>query len=166
MASSPTSMHTRGFGTFSPPPRNINSPTPAIDLNNAQPAELKMEIQKLYRKIAKMEGDNTENNDLIGNLENSLKENETNLRVAKQQLQILQREKMDLSDQIKKLRTELDETTVLYENAKSTVQEEKKVIQTVLEEERRAKENAEKARRQLENRMEELMAKRSKFMCF
>ncbi|CAG8775930.1 3421_t:CDS:1, partial [Acaulospora morrowiae] len=43
---------------------------------------------------------------------------------------------------------------------------EKKVIETVLEEERRAKESAEKARRQLENRMEELIARKSKFMCF
>ncbi|RGB32511.1 hypothetical protein C1646_600457, partial [Rhizophagus diaphanus] len=122
-------------------------------------------IQKLHRKIVKIEGDNIENSDHIGNLESSLKENETNLRVAKQQLQILQREKTDLLDQIKKLRSQLDETTALFENAKSSVQEEKKVIENVLEEERRAKENAEKARRQLENQMEELMAKRSKFMC-
>jgi chromosome segregation ATPase len=166
MANSPTSSGSRspthGFGSLSPPPRNFNSPTPGFDINNAQPAELVQEIQKLQKKIAKME----ENSDLIENLENSLKENETNLRVAKQQLQILQREKTDLSDQIKKLRSQLDETTQLLENAKSSVQEEKKVIENVLEEERRAKETAEKARRQLESQMEELMAKRSKFMCF
>jgi chromosome segregation ATPase len=170
MANSPTSPGSRspthGFGALSPPPRNFNSPTPGFDINNAQPAELVQEIQKLHRKIVKIEGDNIENSDHIGNLESSLKENETNLRVAKQQLQILQREKTDLLDQIKKLRSQLDETTALFENAKSSVQEEKKVIENVLEEERRAKENAEKARRQLENQMEELMAKRSKFMCF
>ncbi|GBC48036.1 uncharacterized protein OCT59_000519 [Rhizophagus irregularis] len=170
MANSPTSPGSRspthGFGALSPPPRNFNSPTPGFDINNAQPAELVQEIQKLHRKIVKIEGDNIENSDHIGNLESSLKENETNLRVAKQQLQILQREKTDLLDQIKKLRSQLDEATALFENAKSSVQEEKKVIENVLEEERRAKENAEKARRQLENQMEELMAKRSKFMCF
>ncbi|GBC09297.1 hypothetical protein RclHR1_08750006 [Rhizophagus clarus] len=170
MANSPTSSGSRspthGFGALSPPPRNFNSPTPGFDINNAQPAELVQEIQRLHRRISKMEGDSIESNDLVGSLENSLKENEINLRVAKQQLQILQREKSDLSDQIKKLRSQLDETTLLFENAKSSVQEEKKVIENVLEEERRAKENAEKARRQLENQMEELMAKRSKFMCF
>jgi chromosome segregation ATPase len=169
MANSPTNSEsrtsTRGYGALSPPPRNVNSsPTPAFDFANAQPEELRMEIQKLQKRITKMEGEKSiENN---GNLENSLKESETNLRVAKQQLQILQREKTEFLDQIKKLRSQLDEANLLFESTKSSVQEEKKVIETVLEEERRAKENAEKARRQLENRMEELMAKRSKFMCF
>ena len=108
MANSPTNsesrISTRGYGALSPPPRNVNSsPTPAFDFANAQPEELRMEIQKLQKRIAKMEG---------GNLENSLKESETNLRVAKQQLQILQREKMEFLDQIKKLRSQLDETIV------------------------------------------------------
>ncbi|CAG8470534.1 13604_t:CDS:2 [Funneliformis caledonium] len=159
-----------GHGTISPPPRNANSPRPdsrtGFDFSNAQAAEFTVEIQKLHRRIAKMEGESLESKHLIDTLESSLTENETNLRVAKQQLQILQREKMDLSDQIKKLKLELDEMTNLYEDAKSSVQKEKQVIETVLEEERKAKECAEKARRQLETRMEELMAKKSKFMCF
>ncbi|CAI2175051.1 3343_t:CDS:2 [Funneliformis geosporum] len=159
-----------GHGTISPPPRNASSPRPdsrtGFDFNNAHSAEFTVEIQKLHRRIAKMEGESLESKHLIDTLENSLTENETNLRVAKQQLQILQREKMDLLDQIKKLKSELDEMTDLYEDAKSSVQKEKQVIETVLEEERKAKECAEKARRQLETRMEELMAKKSKFMCF
>ncbi|CAG8705745.1 8353_t:CDS:1, partial [Scutellospora calospora] len=119
------------------------------------------EIHRLHRKVAKMEGESNEHKHLVETLENTIEESNTNLRVAKQQLQILQREKMDLVDQIKLLKSQLDETTAQYENAKSSVQEEKKVIETVLEEERKAKESAEKARRQLESRMEELMAKRS-----
>ncbi|CAG8686742.1 9403_t:CDS:2, partial [Cetraspora pellucida] len=137
-----------------------------LDLSNTPAVELTVEIHKLHRKVAKMEGESIEHRQLVETLENSLSENETNLRVAKQQLQILQREKMDLVDQIKRLRSQLDETTAQYENAKSSVQEEKKVIEIVLEEERKAKEKAEIARRQLENRMEELMAKKNKFMCF
>jgi len=125
-----------------------------------------VEIQKLHRRIARMEGEGVESKNLIDTLESSLSESETNLRVAKQQLQILQHEKMDLLVQIKKLKLDLDEITDLYEEAKSSVQKEKEDIEHVLEEERKAKENAEKARRQLENRMEELMAKKSKFMCF
>ncbi len=157
-------------GTISPPPRNVNSPIPdsrtAFNLTNAQAAEFTVEIQKLHRRIARMEGEGVESKNLIDTLESSLSESETNLRVAKQQLQILQHEKMDLLVQIKKLKLDLDEITDLYEEAKSSVQKEKEDIEHVLEEERKAKENAEKARRQLENRMEELMAKKSKFMCF
>ncbi|CAG8448231.1 2961_t:CDS:2 [Acaulospora colombiana] len=158
-------------GCVSPPPRSNSASRPGsrtgfVDLANASAVELSVEIHRLHRKISKMEEENLENQRNVETLETSLSENETNLRVAKQQLQILQREKTDLLDQIKSLRSQLDETTAQFENAKSYVQEEKKVIETVLEEERRAKESAEKARRQLENRMEELMAKKSKFMCF
>ncbi|CAG8482739.1 23172_t:CDS:2 [Rhizophagus irregularis] len=92
----------------------------------------------------------------------SLDENEINLRVAKQQLHILQREKTELIEQTKTLRSQLDETTAQFEYARTSVYQEKKDIETILEEERKAKESAEKARRQLESRMEELMAKKSK----
>ncbi|CAG8788038.1 23568_t:CDS:1, partial [Dentiscutata erythropus] len=159
-------------GCVSPPPRNHSSASRPesrlglADLANSSAVELTVEIHKLHRKITKMEDESLENRQIVESLENSLSENETNLRVAKQQLQVLQRDKMELLDQIKRLRSQLDETTTQFENAKSSVQEEKKVIETVLEEERRAKESAEKARRQLENRMEELIAKKSKFMCF
>ena len=107
-----------------------------------------------------------ENKNHIKSLETTLKEEEENLRVAKQQLSVLQRERNGHVDEIKSLRTELDEAHLQVERTKSTVQEEKKAMESVLEEERRAKENAEKARSILENRMEQLMAKRNKFMCF
>nr|CAG8439465.1 3105_t:CDS:2 [Entrophospora candida] len=137
--------------------------------NSSRPdsnTEVTVEIQKLQKKLARLEGDNLQSRHLVATLENSLTENEDELRVAKQQLQFLQKEKTELLDQIKALRSQLDETTAQFEHAKSSVYEEKKDIEKVLEVERKAKENAEKARRQLESRMEELMAKKSKFMCF
>ncbi|PKC73254.1 hypothetical protein RhiirA1_410781 [Rhizophagus irregularis] len=67
---------------------------------------------------------------------------------------------------MKSLKMQLEDAAAQYEQAKSSVQQEKKVIENVLLEERRAKEQAEKSKRILESRMEELMAKKSKFMCF
>nr|CAG8455431.1 776_t:CDS:2 [Entrophospora candida] len=133
---------------------------------NTTAAELVSEIQKLHKKIAKLEGEGLQNRNLVESLETALKDEETELRVAKQQLSILQREKSDHMGEIRKLRTELDDAQLKVEEAKSTVQEEKKVMETVLEEERKAKERAEKARLALESRMEQLIAKRNKFMCF
>ncbi|PKY57641.1 hypothetical protein RhiirA4_510430 [Rhizophagus irregularis] len=98
---------------------------------------------------------NEQNKQLVENLENSLDENEINLE---KQLQILQKENTELIDLIKTLQSQLD--------ARSSVYQEKKDIEAVLKSERKAKEQAEKARRQLESRMEELLAKKSKFMCF
>ncbi|CAG8466351.1 21051_t:CDS:2 [Gigaspora margarita] len=112
--------------------------------------------------IAKFEGENVRNRQQIESLENAVSEKDINLRVAKQQLHILQKEKSDLMNQIKELHSQLDETTVQFENTRTSVYQEKKVIEAVLEEERKAKENAEKARQLLESRMEELMARKSK----
>ncbi|CAG8558581.1 15910_t:CDS:2, partial [Racocetra fulgida] len=126
-------------------------------------SELALEIQKLQKKIAKMENENLQNHQLVETLESSLNDNETNLRVAKQQLTILQREKQEFLEQIKNLRAQLDDAQQQVEQAKSTVREEKKVMESVLEEERKAKEKAEKARIAIENQMEKLVAKRNKF---
>ncbi|CAG8441188.1 13239_t:CDS:2 [Acaulospora morrowiae] len=129
-------------------------------------SEIASEVQKLHKKIEKMEGESVQNRQLVETLESTLNENENNLRVAKKQLSILQREKSDYLEQIKKLKSQLDDAQQQVEQARSTVQEEKKLMESVLEEERKAKEKAEKARSALENQMEQLMAKKNKFMCF
>ncbi|CAI2161616.1 2010_t:CDS:2 [Funneliformis geosporum] len=129
-------------------------------------SELATEIQKLHKKISHMEGENMENRQLVETLESSLNDNETNLRVAKQQLTILQKEKQEYVEQIKNLKVNLDEAQLQVEQTRSTVQEEKRAMDNMLEEERKAKERAEKARLDLESQMEQLMAKKSKFMCF
>ncbi|RHZ77393.1 hypothetical protein Glove_180g75 [Diversispora epigaea] len=144
-----------------PPMRNRSDSS----VNNVN-AELASEIQKLQKKIAKMEGESSNNRQLVETLENTLNDNETNLRVAKQQLTVLQKEKHEFLEQIKTLKTQLDDAQEQVEQAKSVVQEEKKVMESVLEEERKAKEKAEKARLAMEREMEQLMAKKSKFMCF
>ncbi|CAG8579760.1 2401_t:CDS:2 [Funneliformis caledonium] len=150
-----------------PPPKSPLPPRPeSRNSSNTTSPDLIMEVQKLNKRIAKMEGENLDNRQLVDTLEASLNDSESNLRTAKQQLQILQREKSDLMNQMKSLQMQLEETEIQYERTKTSVQKEKRAIENVLLEERRAKEQAEKARRQLENRMEELMAKKSKFMCF
>ncbi|CAG8517269.1 19698_t:CDS:2 [Gigaspora margarita] len=149
--------------TFPPKPDSESSRHRS---DSSTSSELAIEIQKLQKKITKMENENLQNNQLVETLESSLNENETNLRVAKQQLTILQREKQEFLEQIKNLRAQLDDAQQQVEQAKSTVREEKKAMESVLEEERKAKEKAEKARIAIESQMEKLVAKRNKFMCF
>ncbi|CAG8497372.1 9825_t:CDS:2, partial [Gigaspora rosea] len=146
-----------------PPP---NQPLPPIPQNSTPrirsrsdsiaSSDLSLEIQRLHKKISEIEGENLRSRQHVQTLEASVNDHETNLRVAKQQLTILQREKIEYLDQIKELRKHLNEASDQIEKAKSTVQEEKKVMENVLEEERRAKERAEKARVQLESQMEQL----------
>ncbi|CAG8467879.1 1610_t:CDS:2 [Dentiscutata erythropus] len=157
-----------------PPPNQPLPPIPQNSMSRARSSrsdsvassDLSSEIQRLHKKISEIEGENLQSRHLVQTLQTSVSDHETNLRVAKQQLSILQREKMEYLDQIKNLRENLVEATDQIEKAKSTVQEEKKVMENVLEEERRAKERAEKARVQLESQMEQLMSRKSKFMCF
>ncbi|CAG8494623.1 40522_t:CDS:2, partial [Gigaspora margarita] len=146
-----------------PPPNQPLPPIPQISTprirsrsDSIASSDLSLEIQRLHKKISEIEGENLQSRQLVQTLEASVNDHETNLRVAKQQLTILQREKIEYLDQIKDLRKHLNEASDQIEQAKSTVQEEKKVMENVLEEERRAKERAEKARVQLESQMEQL----------
>ncbi|CAG8468728.1 10189_t:CDS:2 [Racocetra persica] len=129
-------------------------------------SDLVLEIQRLNKRIAKIEGENLQNQQLVETLESTLNENEINLNLAKQELAIIQNQKMELVKQVKSLKSQLDEAKDEIESTKFEVKNEKQVMEKVLEEERQAKEKSERARIALENQMEKLMAKRSKFMCF
>ncbi|CAG8452134.1 9314_t:CDS:2 [Racocetra fulgida] len=129
-------------------------------------SDLVLEIQRLNKRIAKIEGENLQNQQLVETLESTLNENEINLNLAKQELAIIQNQKMELVKQVKNLKSQLDEAKDEIESTKFEVKNEKQVMEKVLEEERQAKEKSERARIALENQMEKLMAKRSKFMCF
>ncbi|PKC12996.1 hypothetical protein RhiirA5_261833, partial [Rhizophagus irregularis] len=122
-------------------------------------------IQKLNKKIVQIENDNNQAKQLVESLKANYNDSEDNLRLAKQQLSILRKEKLDFTEQIKVLKEQLVDAQVQVEQAKSTVREEKKNMESVLEEERKAKERAETARLALESEMEKVMAKKSKFMC-
>ncbi|RGB39813.1 hypothetical protein C1646_608504, partial [Rhizophagus diaphanus] len=122
-------------------------------------------IQKLNKKIVQIENENNQTKQLVESLKANYNDSEDNLRLAKQQLSILRKEKLDFTEQIKVLKAQLEDAQVQVEQAKSTVREEKKNMESVLEEERKAKERAETARLALESEMEKVMAKKSKFMC-
>ncbi|CAG8558361.1 221_t:CDS:2 [Gigaspora margarita] len=145
---------------LSPKPEHIHSESICAN------SDLVIEIQRLNKRIAKIEGENLQNQQLVETLESTLNENETNLNLAKQELAIIQSQKMDLIRQVKSLKSQLDEAKDEIESTKYEVKNEKQVMEKVLEEERQAKEKSERARIALENQMEKLMAKRSKFMCF
>ncbi|CAJ0837326.1 16768_t:CDS:10 [Entrophospora sp. SA101] len=154
---------------LSPPPKSPLPPIPDSEVNTTPIQDLTSEVQKLNKKLGKLENENSQSQQLIETLEGALNSNEGELKIAKQQLQILQKEKANLRQQVKALNDRLEEVNAQFEHAQSSVQEEKKVIESiesVLNQERKAKEEAEKARRQLENRMEELIQKKNKFMCF
>jgi chromosome segregation ATPase len=152
------------------PPRSPFPPRPDTTLSrqgsDASNPETTPEIQKLNKKIVQMENDNNQAKQLIENLKSNYNDSEDNLRLAKQQLSILRKEKLEFTEQIKVLKAQLEDAQVQVEQAKSTVREEKKNMESVLEEERKAKERAETARLALESEMEKVMAKKSKFMCF
>ena len=74
----------------------------------------------------------------------------------------LARERDALNGQIENLRNELQTTQREVDNVRLSIAEEKQNLQQSLEEERKAKE---RARHQLDTRMEELQKRKSKFAC-
>ncbi|CAG8804718.1 22724_t:CDS:2, partial [Gigaspora rosea] len=117
-------------------------------------------FQKLLKKATIIENENSESKKYVESLESNVAEGEINLTIAKDQLTILQKEKQDYMELIKRLSEQLNETQMQIENAKYSVKEEQKVMENILDEERKAKLKAEKARLALETQMEQIMNKK------
>jgi chromosome segregation ATPase len=84
------------------------------------------------------------------------------VRKARMQATELARERDTLNVQLDKLRIELQETKREIMTARKSIVEEKQSLEHRLDEERKAKE---RARAQLDARMEELQRRKSKFAC-
>lgn len=119
-------------------------------------------IRSMQRKLAVAEGDVRAHQDVIGKLEAQLTRSETSTRDVKKQMDALSREKQATLSEIQHLRSQLSQ----YQSASDRSLEDQKQLQEELDKERRLKEKAEKARHILEARMEELMSKKNKFVCF
>ncbi|CAG8441834.1 11856_t:CDS:10 [Diversispora eburnea] len=120
------------------------------------------EFQKILQKVTKLENENNQNVVLIDSLEYELTKSEKVIIATNQQIDLLNKEKSQLFEQINRLKSQLDETMTVLEHEKYNVYEEKRVIEDELEEERKAKENLQKERQELEHRMEELIANTKK----
>ncbi|KAG2226634.1 hypothetical protein INT45_005120 [Circinella minor] len=121
-------------------------------------------IRSLQRKAQVADTDVRAHQEVISKLEAQLSRSENAVRDVKRQLETLSREKQTYILEMENLKNQVaraqDDASVDFDN------EEIKKLQDELSNERVLKEKAEKARRILEHRMEELMSKRNKFMCF
>ncbi|CDH55121.1 predicted protein [Lichtheimia corymbifera JMRC:FSU:9682] len=118
-------------------------------------------IQSLRHKMHSAEQDIKAHQDVIGKLECQLSRSEHTVREVKRQLDVLSREKQASNLEIQNLRSQVSAQSDAAKTA-----EDIQSLEDALEKERQLKEKAEKARHILEHRMEELMSKKSKFMCF
>lgn len=84
------------------------------------------------------------------------------VRKARMQATEIARDRDNLTTQVTALRTELYEAKNEVVNVRRSIVEEKQSLEHRLDEERRAKE---RARAQLDTRMEELQKRKSKFAC-
>ncbi|CAG8452779.1 5095_t:CDS:2 [Acaulospora morrowiae] len=153
----------------------INTPTSPLapksrrgrsESNVTSSGEFSQEMQNLQMKISKIDNDNMEYKSHAEALEANIQESGLNLRVACDQLSILQKEKQEFIETIKSLKSKLEETQLQLETAKNTVEVEHRALKIIVEEEKKAKLKAERARNQLENQMEQLTNKKKRFMCF
>ncbi|RUP49764.1 hypothetical protein BC936DRAFT_141534, partial [Jimgerdemannia flammicorona] len=123
-------------------------------------------IKALQKKLTTTEGDVKAHQEVITKLEAQLSRSENTVRDAKKQIEMLNKEKQALVKEVNNLRAEVQHARGEIESSLAKVKEEKRQLELALEQEKKAKDKAERARNILENRMEELMNKKSKFMCF
>ncbi|CCM04433.1 uncharacterized protein FIBRA_06613 [Fibroporia radiculosa] len=150
-------------------------------------------IKTLNKQLTHCESDLQAHIDLVSTLESSLGESEKNreyalhcslavhfgvhvmesvviahtivfptVRKARMQATELARERDNLTGQIAGLRAELTEAKTEVVNVRRSIVQEKESLEHKLDEERRAKE---RARAQLDSRMDELQRRKSKFAC-
>ncbi|KAH0830717.1 kinesin-domain-containing protein [Lanmaoa asiatica] len=124
--------------------------------------EQEVMIKTLNKQLSHCESDLATHMDLVGTLETSLSDSEKNLRKARMQATELARERDSLNAQLETLRNELQEARREVVTVRRSIVEEKQSLESRLDEERRAKE---RARAQLDSRMEELQRRKSKFAC-
>ncbi|KAI9288645.1 hypothetical protein BC943DRAFT_357507 [Umbelopsis sp. AD052] len=123
-------------------------------------------VRALQRKLNVSENDVKAHQDVINKLEVQLTRAEAVARDSKKQLDSLAREKTTVSSELTTLRAEVSTLRIQMQSVEQVKTEERTTLQKQLEAERKYKERAERARVILENRMEELMNKKNKFMCF
>lgn len=147
LSASPTSLYRHNSARFS-----------EMSVSHFTPEQYDKILQSLQRKTHHAENDIKAHQDVISKLESQLTRSESSIKEAKKQLDTLHREKEAYNEEIQNLRTQVNQTQ------DSLV--ERKQLEQELESQKELREKAEKARRILEDRMEELMNKKSKFMCF
>ncbi|KAF9013938.1 kinesin domain-containing protein [Cyathus striatus] len=119
-------------------------------------------IKTLNKQLTHCEADLQSHIEMVTNLENSLGDSEKNLRGARMRATELARERDALNTRIESLRNELSEAKREVVTVRRSIVEEKQSLEQRLDEERKAKE---RARQQLDSRMEELQRRKSKFAC-
>ncbi|KAJ7481171.1 kinesin domain-containing protein [Mycena galericulata] len=119
-------------------------------------------IKTLNKQLTHCESDLQTHMDLVSTLETSLGDSEKNLRKARMHATELARERDTLNVKLEALRVELEETKREVVTVRNSVVQEKQSLEQRLDEERKAKE---RARQQLDVRMDEIQKRKSKFAC-
>ncbi|KAI9270989.1 hypothetical protein EDC94DRAFT_596739 [Helicostylum pulchrum] len=161
-ASSQSSLH-RCDSTASTSFSDIMNATSASNFTSDQYDKL---IRSLQRKAQFAENDVRAHQEVITKLESQLTKSECSVRDIRKQLDLLSREKQAYNLEIQNLRSQVTQIQSQHQNTSEESVHERKALEDQLEEQKALKEKAEKARRILENRMDEIMNKKSKFMCF
>ncbi|TFK42468.1 kinesin domain-containing protein [Crucibulum laeve] len=150
-------------------PNGVNPPhlvDPKISARLEQQAkhidEQEAMIKTLNKQLTHCESDLQTHMELVSKLETSLGDSEKNLRKVRMQATELARERDTLNGKIEGLRNELTEAKREVVTVRRSIVEEKQSLEQRLDEERKAKE---RARQQLDSRMEELQRRKSKFAC-
>ncbi|CAG7852493.1 Kinesin-like protein KIF21A [Serendipita indica DSM 11827] len=167
-----STMHSATDSLVNPstPATSILSPGPQTDSKiAAQLEELTRQVEEqdtmiktLNKQLTHCEGDLQAHMDLVRTLESTLNDSERNLRKARLQASEMARERDTLQHQLEAARNDLQDAKREVVNVRMSIVEEKQSLEQRLDEERRAKE---RARAQLDSRMEELAKRKSKFAC-
>ncbi|KAJ7749534.1 kinesin domain-containing protein [Mycena maculata] len=145
-----------------PSSQNGHADSKRLEQQAKQIDEQEAMIKTLNKQLTHCESDLQTHMDLVSTLETSLGDSEKNLRKARMHATELARERDTLNVKLEGLRVELEETKREVVSVRNSVVQEKQSLEQRLDEERKAKE---RARQQLDVRVDELQKRKSKFAC-
>ncbi|GAA6047599.1 hypothetical protein JCM3770_001583 [Rhodotorula araucariae] len=153
------SEHHRGSLGGEPPTTSLS------DLQRVGTRELEVRetlIARLKEQLAQRDVEYQSQVDLANTLESALNDSERNLRKARQQSNEYARERDQYKSAAERLRVEAQDSHSTSEGYRQSVLD----LEERLQEQRNREARAERARRDLEARMEEVNRRKSKFACF
>ncbi|OZJ04796.1 hypothetical protein BZG36_01877 [Bifiguratus adelaidae] len=123
-------------------------------------------IRALQRKVLQAESESRAHQDQLARLEGQLARSENHLKESRNNLETVNLEKRALLNEVNTLRLEVSRLRSEMDGSLHQLEQDRMAFQDSIEEERRVKEKAEKARILMESRMEEMMNRKtnSKFV--
>ncbi|KAL1924413.1 uncharacterized protein VTP21DRAFT_7448 [Calcarisporiella thermophila] len=123
-------------------------------------------VAQMNKRISGLEADLRAHQEIVHNVESQLQRTQTQLRESRKDNEVLARDNQALAEEVEASKGDLERMRKEFQDAITSYESKLRTLEDQVSQERKQREKAERARGILENRIEDLVQKKSKFICF